>query len=48
MGAIMISWRLGVGIDRQQAGSYVGECLACRSELARDPGVKFDGSYAPA
>jgi len=39
MGAI--SWRLGVGIDRQQAGSYVGERLACRSELARDPGVEL-------
>jgi len=23
-----ISWRLGVGIDRQQAGFYVGERLA--------------------
>jgi len=46
MGAI--NWRLGVGIDRQQAGSYMGESRICRSELARDPGVKFDGSYAPA
>jgi len=46
MGAI--NWRLGVGIDRQQAGSYMGESRICRSELARDPGVSFDGSHAPA
>ncbi len=39
MGAI--SWRRCVGVDRQQAGFYVGECLACRSELARDPSVEL-------
>jgi len=39
MGAI--SWRLGVGIDCQQAGSNMGESRICRSELARDPGVEL-------
>ncbi len=43
MGAI--NWRLGVGIDRQQAGFYA--VRTCRSELARDPGVKLRRRTAP-
>jgi len=45
MGAI--SWRLGVGIDRQQAGFLRREGLTCRSELVRDPGVKLRRRTAP-